>query len=39
VCDILHDIYFCPEKDREFNPRKIEEAIGYFMYLLKAYHD
>jgi hypothetical protein len=39
VFDILHDIYFYPEKEKEFTPKKIEEAVGYFMYLLRAYHE
>ena len=39
IFDLIHDVYFCPEKDKEFNPKKIEEAVGYFMYLLNAYHE
>jgi chromatin segregation and condensation protein Rec8/ScpA/Scc1 (kleisin family) len=38
VYDILHDIYFSTDKEKEFNPKKIEEAVGYFMYLLRAFH-
>lgn len=34
--DILHDIYFNPEKDKQFIPKKIEDALGYFLYLSRA---
>jgi len=39
VFDILHDIYFCPEKEKDFTPKKIEEAVGYFMFLSRANHE
>ena len=39
VYDLLHDIYFCPERDRECNPKKIDEVLGYFMYLSRAHHE